>query len=126
MNISDRIRSLISSPKTASDIHKEMPGVSITLIRGCIQTMVRVGLVNRIGSKKPYSYQVARSLKQPNRGFDLTKVSFAQQIRDALKTGPKSSKEITHILGSDGTKVGYALRECIDRGQVARIGHGYF
>lgn len=126
MNISDSIRSLIILPKTASDIHTHLPEVSIQLIRGCIQTMVRVGLVNRLGEKKPYMYQVARSLKHQNRGFDLRKVSFAQQIRDILKSGPKTSKEITAILGSDGTKVGYALRECINRGQVSRIGCGRF
>lgn len=88
--------------------------------------MVRVGLVNRLGDKKPYTYQVARSLKQQNRGFDLSKVSFAQQIRDILKNGPKTSKEITAILGSDGTKVGYALRECLNRAQVRRTEGGLF
>lgn len=126
MNKSERIRSLISLPKTAAEIHIHLPKVSIQLIRGCIQTMVQVGLVNRLADKKPYTYQVARSLKQQNRGFDLSKVSFAQQIRDILKNGPKTSKEITAILGSDGIKVGYALRECLNRAQVSRTEDGLF
>lgn len=111
---------------TAAEIHSQMPEVSLALIRGCIQTMVKVGLVTRIGSNKPYSYQVARSLKQPNRGFDLTKVSFAQQVRDALKAGPNRAVNIAEMLGSTSQKVGETLRENRKSGFCKSIGDGMY
>lgn len=126
MNISDRIRSLIISPKTAAEIHQKMPEVSLALIRGCIQTMVRVGLVNRIGSKKPYTYQVARSLKQQNRGFDLSKVSFSQQVRDQLKKKDMRPAEIADAIGSTSQKVFTSLRDSCTAGYVQKAADGTY
>lgn len=100
MNLSERIRSCLSSPKTAADVHSEIGG-NLAIIRGCIQTMVKVGLLERIGEAKPYRYQVARPLKQKLRGVEKTMaVSQAQQVRDWLKVnGPAANAAISKGLG---------------------------
>ena len=100
MNLSERIRSCLSSPKTAADVHSEIGG-NLALIRGCIQTMVKVGLLERIGDSKPYLYRVARPLKQKLRGVEKTMaVSQAQQVRDWLKVnGPAANAAISKGLG---------------------------
>lgn len=100
MNLSERIRSCLSSPKTAADVHSIIGG-DLALIRGCIQTMVKVGLLQRIGEAKPYNYQVARQLKQKLRGFEKTMaVSQAQQVRDWLKAhGPAKNAEVSKGTG---------------------------
>lgn len=100
MNLSERIRSRLSSPKTAADVHSEI-GSNLALIRGCIQTMVKVGLLQRIGEAKPYLYQVARPLKQKLRGVEKTMaVSQAQQVRDWLKAnGPARNAEVSKGTG---------------------------
>jgi len=100
MNLSERIRSCLSSPKTAADVHSIIGG-DLTLIRGCIQTMVKVGLLQRIGEARPYSYQVARQLKQKLRGVEKTMaVSQAQQVRDWLKAnGPARNAEVSKGTG---------------------------
>jgi len=69
VNTSENIRSLISLPLTAHEIHAKMPEVDLKLIRGCIQRMVATGIVRKIGESRPYSYQLARKLKRTNRGF---------------------------------------------------------
>lgn len=100
MNLSGRIRSCLSSPKTAADVHSEIGG-NLALIRGCIQTMVKVGLLERIGEAKPYRYQVARQLKPKLRGVEKTMaVSQAQQVRDWLKAnGPAKNAEVSKGTG---------------------------
>lgn len=100
MNLSERIRSCLSSPKTAADVNSEIDG-NLALIRGCIQTMVKVGLLERIGDAKPYRYRVARPLKQKLRGVEKTMaVSQAQQVRDWLKVnGPAANAAISKGLG---------------------------
>lgn len=100
MNLSERIRSCLSSPKTAADVHSIIGG-DLALIRGCIQTMVKVGLLQRIGEAKPYRYQVARQLKQKLRGVEKTMaVSQAQQVRDWLKAhGPAKNAEVSKGTG---------------------------
>jgi len=100
VNLSERIRSRLSSPKTAADVHSEI-GSNLALIRGCIQTMVKVGLLQRIGEAKPYLYQVARPLKQKLRGVEKTMaVSQAQQVRDWLKAnGPARNAEVSKGTG---------------------------
>lgn len=100
MNLSERIRSCLSSPKTAADVHSEIGG-NLALIRGCIQTMVKVGLLERIGDSKPYMYRVARPLKQKLRGVEKTMaVSQAQQVRDWLKVnGPAANAAISKGTG---------------------------
>lgn len=100
MNLSERIRSCLSSPKTAADVHSEIGG-NLALIRGCIQTMVKVGLLERIGDAKPYRYQVARQLKPKLRGVEKTMaVSQAQQVRDWLKAnGPAKNAEVSKGTG---------------------------
>lgn len=106
MNLSERIRSCLSSPKAAADVHSEIGG-NLALIRGCIQTMVKVGLLERIGDSKPYLYRVARPLKQKLRGIEKTMaVSQAQQVRDWLKAnGPSKNAEV-----SKGT--GFPAKQC--------------
>lgn len=100
MNLSERIRSCLSSPKMAADVHSII-GVDLSLIRGCIQTMVKVGLLERIGDAKPYRYRVARPLKQKLRGVEKTMaVSQAQQVRDWLKAnGPAKNAEVSKGTG---------------------------
>lgn len=100
MNLSERIRSCLSSPKTAADVHLEIGG-DLALIRGCIQTMVKVGLLERIGEAKPCRYQVARPLKQKLRGVEKTMaVSQAQQVRDWLKVnGPAKNAKVSKGTG---------------------------
>ena len=100
MNLSERIRSCLSSPKAAADVHSEIGG-NLALIRGCIQTMVKVGLLERIGDYKPYLYRVARPLKQKLRGVEKTMaVSQAQQVRDWLKAnGPAKNAEVSKGTG---------------------------
>ncbi|WWA79521.1 hypothetical protein Kintu_gp29c [Xanthomonas phage Kintu] len=100
MNLSERIRSCLSSPKTAADVHSEIGG-NLVLTRGCIQTMVKVGLLERIGDAKPYRYQVARPLKQKLRGVEKTMaVSQSQQVRDWLKAnGPAKNAEVSKGTG---------------------------
>lgn len=100
MNLSERIRSCLSSPKTAADVHSIIGG-DLALIRGCIQTMVKVGLLQRIGEARPYSYQVARQLKPKLRGVEKTMaVSQAQQVRDWLKAhGPAKNAEVSKGTG---------------------------
>lgn len=100
MNLNERIRSCLSSPKTAAHVHSEIGG-NLALIRGCIQTMVKVGLLERIGDAKPYRYRVARPLKQKLRGVEKTMaVSKAQQVRDWLKAkGPAKNAEVSKGTG---------------------------
>lgn len=100
MNLSERIRICLSSPKTAADVQSEI-GRNLELIRGCIQTMVKVGLLERIGDSKPYLYRVARPLKQKLRGVEKTMaVSQAQQVRDWLKAnGPAKNAEVSKGTG---------------------------
>lgn len=100
MNLSELIRSCLSSPKTAVDVYSEIGG-NLALIRGCIQTMVKVGLLERIGDAKPYRYRVARPLKQKLRGVEKTMaISQAQQVRDWLKAnGPAKNAEVSKGTG---------------------------
>lgn len=100
MNLSERIRSCLSSPKTAADVQSIIGG-DLALIRGCIQTMVKVGLLERIGDSKPYLYRVARPLKQKLRGVEKAMaVSQAQQVRDWLKAnGPAKNAEVSKGTG---------------------------
>lgn len=99
MNLSERIRSCLSSPKTAADVHSIIGG-DLALIRGCIQTMVKVGLLQRIGEAKPYRYQVARRLNTSLRGKIRVSVSQAQQVRDWLKAnGPAKNAEVSKGTG---------------------------
>lgn len=79
-----------------------MPDVSVTLIRGLIQTMVARGLAHRIGDKRPYQYKVGRGLEIHNRGKDL---NITQQVRECIKkNGPISPDRIA-------METGIAIRE---------------
>lgn len=102
MNLSERIRSLISEPMTAAEIHSKMPDVSLPLIRGLIQTMLARGLAHKIGDKRPYQYKVGRGLEIHNRGRDL---NVTQQVRECIKkNGPISPDRIA-------METGIAIRE---------------
>lgn len=92
MNISERIRSLISSPLTAAEIHSKMPDVSLPLIRGCIQTMVVSGMMHKTNDSRPYKYQLGRGLEIHNRGRNL---NITQQVRACIRhNGPISADRI--------------------------------
>jgi hypothetical protein len=100
--MSERIRSLIVEPMTATEIHSKMPDVSLPLIRGLIQTMLARGLAHRIGDKRPYRYKVGRGLEIHNRGRDL---NVTAQVRDCIKkSGPISPDRIA-------METGIAIRE---------------
>ncbi|UWJ04749.2 hypothetical protein CUB19_gp30c [Stenotrophomonas phage CUB19] len=99
MNLSERIRSCLSSPKAAADVHSEIGG-NLALIRGCIQTMVKVGLLERIGDAKPYRYRVARKMNKNLRGKYRMATSQAQQVREWLKAnGPAKNAEVSKGTG---------------------------
>lgn len=99
MNKSERIRSLISQPKTAAEIHTEMPDVPIPLIRGLLQTMLHRGLAHRIGDKRPYQYKIGRGLEIHKRGRDL---NITQQIRACIRhNGPISAHGINEKTAID-------------------------
>lgn len=128
MNISARIRSLISHAMTAAEIHQLMPDVDVKLIRGCIQTMVKVDLLERIGDSKPYLYQVARPLKQKLRGYEnVMAVSKAQQIRDWLKEhGPATNAQVSAGVGIKPKASSNTLFDMKKRGYVSRSEDGFF
>lgn len=128
MNISARIRSLISHAMTAAEIHELMPDVDVKLIRGCIQTMVKVDLLERIGDSKPYLYQVARPLKQKLRGYEkVMAVSKAQQIRDWLKEhGPATNAQVSAGVGIKPKASSNTLFDMKKRGYVSRSEDGIF
>lgn len=99
MNISARIRSLISQPMTAAEIHHKMPDVPIPLIRGLLQTMLHRGLAHRIGDKRPYQYKIGRGLEIHKRGRDL---NITQQIRACIRhNGPISAHGINEKTAID-------------------------
>ena len=92
MNISERIRSLISEPRTAAEIHSNIPEVSLPLIRGCIQTMVVSGMMHKANDSRPYKYQLGRGLEIHNRGRNL---NITQQVRACIRhNGPISADRI--------------------------------
>lgn len=92
MNISERIRSLISHSMTAAEIHSKMPDVSLPLIRGCIQTMVASGMMHKTNDSRPYKYQLGRGLEIHSRGRNL---NITQQVRACIRhNGPISADRI--------------------------------
>lgn len=126
MNLSERIRSCLSSPKTAADVHSTIGG-DLALIRGCIQTMVKVGLLQRIGEAKPYRYQVARQLEHKMRGKNRMVVSKAQQIRDWLKEhGPATNAQVSAGVEMKAKASSKTLCDMRKRGYVSRSEDGYF
>lgn len=126
MNLSERIRSCLSSPKAAADVHSTIGG-DLSLIRGCIQTMVKVGLLERIGDAKPYCYQVARQLNHKMRGKNRMAVSKAQQIRDWLKkNGKATNAEISNGVALKPKISSKTLCDMRKRGYVIRSEDGYF
>jgi predicted transcriptional regulator len=92
VNISARIRRLISHAMTAAEIHELMPDIDVKMIRGCIQPMVASGVMHRVGDKKPYKYQLGRGLEIHNRGRNL---NITQQVRACIRhNGPISADRI--------------------------------
>lgn len=127
MNLSERIRSCLSSPKTSADVHSIIGG-DLALIRGCIQTMVKVGLLQRIGEAKPYLYRVARPLKQKLRGYEkVMAASKAQKIRDWLKKhGPATNAQVSAGVQMKPKASSKTLCDMRKRGYVSRSEDGYF
>lgn len=120
MNLSERIRSCLSSPKTAADVHSVIGG-DLALIRGCIQTMVKVGLLQRIGESKPYLYCVARELRKELRGKHRMAVSKAQQMRDWLRdNGPATNAQLSKAMGITSREGSRAMSDMLMRGYVTR------
>lgn len=113
---------------TAAEIHELMPDIDVKLIRGCIQTMVKVSLIERIGASKPYLYKVARPLKQKLRGYEnVMAVSKAQQIRDWLnENGPANNSEVANGLILNPKECSKSLFDMRKRGYVSRSHDGYF
>lgn len=124
MNKSARIRSLISSPKTAAEIHTEMPDVPLPLIRGLIQTMITGGLAHRIGDKRPYQYKVGRGLETHNRGKDL---NITQQVRACIRhNGPISADRIAVEIGIKVSDVRKRITEMKKRKFIERDANGCY
>ena len=127
MNISERIRSLITNPITAAEIHSKMPEVSLPLIRGCIQTMVKVGISIRIGDKKPYKYKIARELKPQKRGFKTVIVTLSERIRKLLEaSGPMVNAQVAEALGEPPKETSRAMFDLKRRGYIHRSDDGLF
>lgn len=127
MNISARIRSLISHPMTAAEIHELMPDVDVKMIRGCIQTMVKVGIAIRIGNKKPYKYKIARELKPQKRGFRTVIVTLSERIRKLLEaSGPMVNAQVADALGEPPKETSRAMFDLKRRGYIHRSEEGLF
>jgi hypothetical protein len=127
VNISASIRSLISHPMTAAEIHELMPDVDVKMIRGCIQTMVKVGIADRIGDKKPYQYKVARDLKPQNRGFNTVIVTLSERIRNLLEaSGPLVNAQVAEALGEPPKETSRAMFDLKRRGYIHRSDDGLF
>lgn len=124
MNISARIRTLISHPMAAAEIHELMPDVDVKLIRGCIQPMVASGVMHRVGDKKPYKYQIGRCLEIHNRGRNL---NITQQVRDYVRAhAPISSDRIAIGTGFELKVVRSRVNEMKKRGMLVRDENGLY
>lgn len=124
MNISARIRSLISSAMTAAEIHEIMPDVDVKMIRGCIQPMVASGVMHRVGDKKPYKYQLGRGLEIHNRGRNL---NITQQVREYIRGhAPISSDRIAMGTGLALKVVRSRVSEMKKRGMLVRDDNGLY
>lgn len=124
MNISARIRSLISHPMTAAEIHELMPDVDVKLIRGCIQPMVSSGVMHRVGDKKPYKYQLGRGLEIHNRGRNL---NITQQVRACIRhNGPISADRIQIETGINMKDVRSRISEMKKRKFVIQDENGLY
>lgn len=124
MNISARIRSLISNAMTAAEIHELMPDVDVKMIRGCIQPMVVSGVMHRVGDKKPYKYQLGRGLEIHNRGRNL---NITQQVREYIRGhAPISSDRIAMGTGLALKVVRSRVSEMKKRGMLVRDDNGLY
>lgn len=124
MNISARIRSLISNAMTAAEIHELMPDVDVKLIRGCIQPMVASGVMHRVGDKKPYKYHLGRGLEIHNRGRNL---NITQQVRACIRhNGPISADRIQIETGIKMKDVRSRISEMKKRKFVIQDGRGLY
>lgn len=124
MNKSERIRSLINEPMTSAEISESID-VRVKLVRGLIQTMLRLGIVTQIGDKRPYKYQVARELKEQNRGFGL-KSNTSQNIRNTLKIQELTPAQIASKLSLKTDNVYQHMRDMIHSGYIAKNEDGTY
>lgn len=96
MNLSERIRGCLESPKTATQVESEL-GVDAALVRGCIQSMFYSGMVSRIGGRRPYQYQAVRGPELSKRGLNL---NITQQVRACIREhGPVDAHGINEKTG---------------------------
>jgi hypothetical protein len=121
---SERIRSLIAEPMTAAQVSESL-AVRVKLVRGLIQTMLRLGIVTKVGDKRPYQYQVSRELKEQNRGFGL-KSNTSQKIRDLLKKEDMTPAQICRELGLKSDRAYQHLRDMIPGGYIAKNVNGTY
>lgn len=121
---SERIRSLIVEPMTATEVSERL-AVRVKLVRGLIQTMLRLGIVTKVGDKRPYQYQVSRELKEQNRGFGL-KSNTSQKIRDLLKKEDMKPAQICRELGLKSDRAYQHLRDMIPGGYIVKNINGTY
>lgn len=127
MNLSESIRECLSEPKTDYEVHDSI-GSCVKLIRGCIQTMVKAGIVDRIGDSRPYKYQVKRMLYRnwKSEGKVMVK-SKAKQIREFLQAnGPSTNAQVSNSMGMPPKDTSKALFDMRSRGYVDRDEDGKF
>lgn len=124
MNISARIRSLIANPMTAAEIHELMPEVELNLIRGCIQTMVSSGMMDKANEQRPYKYQLGRGLEIHNRGRDL---NITQQVRACIRhNGPISADRIEIETGIKLSDIRKRISEMKKRKFITQDANGLY
>lgn len=127
MNLSERIRECLTEPKTAHEVHNSIGGC-VKLIRGCIQTMVKVGIAERIGEKRPYKYKVKRMLyRNWKLEGNLMVKSKAKLIREFLQAnGPSTNSQVSDGMSMPPKDTSKALFDMRSRGYIDRDDDGRF
>lgn len=121
MNLSERIRGCLESPKTATQVESEL-GVDAALVRGCIQSMFYSGMVSRIGGKRPYLYQAVRGPEVHKRGLNL---NITQQVRACIReNGPIGVHAISEKTGIAPRAIRQRITELKKRKFIAQDAGG--
>lgn len=123
MNLSERIRGCLESPKTATQVESEL-GVDAALVRGCIQSMFYSGMVSRIGGRRPYLYQAVRGPELHKRGLNL---NITQQVRACIREhGPIDVHAISEKTGIAIHAIRKRISELKKRKFIAQDANGKF
>lgn len=121
MNLSERIRGCLESPKTATQVESEL-GVDAALVRGCIQSMFYSGMVSRIGGRRPYQYQAVRGPEVHKRGLNL---NITQQVRACIREhGPIDAHGINEKTAIPIRAVRTRINELKKRNFIAQDAEG--